>query len=257
MSNTFPVFTTPSPRIRRVPVDRPWLWLARGWSDLANAPGISLAYGGGFVVFSFVLTLGLLLAELPYLILPLAAGFMLVAPLLAVGLYEISRRLETGDRPTLMQAATARRRNALQISLLGLVLMLFHLAWVRIASLLFALFFVDTAPSLPRLLDMLLFSPTSLSFLVLGTLVGAILAAAVFTLAAVSIPMLLDREVSVVTAIATSVTAVLLNWQAMALWAALIVIFTALGIATMYLGLAVAMPLVGLASWHAYRDLVE
>lgn len=257
MNDTVPVFATPSPRVRLVPVDRPWHWLGKGWRDLTKSPGVCLAYGGLLVAVSFVLTLGLWLAGLPYLVLPLAAGFMFVAPLLAVGLYEVSRRLETGPAPTLAEAALACRRNPLQIALAGLVLMLFHLAWVRIATLLFAIFFSDAAPTLERLVDTLLFSGTSLAFLVVGTMLGAILAAAVFTIAAVSIPMLLDRDIGVVSAMATSVTAVLLNWRAMALWAALIVLFTALGLATCFIGLAIALPLVGLATWHAYRDLIE
>lgn len=257
MSETTPVFATPSPRIRAVPVDRPWLWLARGWSDLTAAPKVCLAYGGALVGISFMLTLGLLLVDLPYLVLPLAAGFMLVAPILAVGLYEISRRLETGERATLAQAVSAWRRNPLQIALAGFGLMLFHLAWIRVATLIFALFFTGPMPPLAWLPDMILFSPTSLPFLVVGTLVGGVFAVAVFTLAAISIPMLLDRDVGVATAVATSVTAVRINWKAMMLWAGLIAIFTALGLATLYAGLAVALPLVGLASWHAYRDLVE
>lgn len=257
MSDTVPVFATPSPRVRVVPVDRPWHWLGRGWRDLTEVPGICLAYGAILVGVSFILTLGLWLAGLPYLVLPLAAGFMFVAPILAVGLYEVSRRLEAGSAPTLVEAALAWRRNPLQIALAGLILMLFHLAWVRIATLLFALFFADTSPSLERLIDTVLFSGTSLVFLVVGTAIGGVLAAIVFSIAAVSIPMLLDRDVGVASAVATSVTAVALNWRPMALWAALIVLFTALGLATLFLGLAIALPLIGLASWHAYRDLVE
>lgn len=257
MSDAIPVFTTPSPRIRLVPVDRPWLWLARGWADLVRTPRICLTYGGGLTAVSVILTLGLALADLYYLILPLAAGFMFVAPLLAVGVYEVSRRLERGEPTTLAEAAWAWRRNPLQIALVGFVLMLFHLAWVRVATLLFALFFPDSGSTLPRLLETTLFSPASLPFLIVGTLIGAVLAVGVFAIAAISIPMLLDRDVGVITAIATSVTAVRLNWQAMTLWAGLIVVFTLLGIATLYLGLALALPLVGLATWHAYRDLVE
>jgi uncharacterized membrane protein len=158
MSDVVPVFTSPSPRVRIVTVDRPWLWLGRGWRDLVQAPGICLAYGGALAGFSVILTLGLWLAGLPYLVLPLAAGFMLVAPILAVGLYEVSRRLETGHPPTLVEAALSWRRNPLQIALAGLILMLFHLVWVRIATLLFALFFSDATPSLTRLIETLLFS---------------------------------------------------------------------------------------------------
>jgi uncharacterized membrane protein len=257
MSNTVPVFSDPSPQVRVVPGDRPWQWLARGWADFVRAPAICLAYGGVLVAASLLLTLGLALAELYYLILPLAAGYMFVAPLLAVGIYEISRRLETGPPPSLVEAMLAWKRNPLQIALAGLVLMLAHLAWVRIATLLFALFFPEATPSLPRLVDILLFSPASLTFLVVGTLIGAVLAVIVFSIAAVSIPMLLDRDVGVATAIATSVTAVSANRKAMALWAGLIVVFTGLGLATLYIGLAIALPLIGLATWHAYRDLVE
>jgi len=257
MSDPIPVFTTPSPRIKPVPIDRPWLWLARGWTDLVQAPAVVLAYGAGLVVVSFLLTLGLVLADLPHLVLPLAAGFMLVAPVLAVGLYEVSRRLERGERPTLLATALAWRRNPLQIALAGLVLMLFHLAWVRIATLLFALFFRDAQPTLSGLLEVALLSKASLGFLIVGCSIGAVLAASVFAIAAVSFPMLLDRDVGVATAVATSFTAVLVNWRPMALWAGLIVVFTSLGLATMYLGLAVALPLIALATWHSYRDLVE
>jgi len=244
-------------RIRVVPVDRPWLWLAAGWRDFVRAPGVCLAYGLGLVAISFALSTGLILANLGYLVLPLAAGFMLIAPVLAVGLYEISRRLEHGRPASLGAALLAWRRNALQIALAGLVLMLLHLVWVRIAMLLFALFFQDVQPSLSGLADALLMSRAGLPFLAVGTLAGAVLATIVFAISAVSIPMLLDRDVGVATAIAASVAVVRTNLRPMALWAALIVVFTALGLATLYIGLAVALPLIGLATWHAYRDMVE
>jgi uncharacterized membrane protein len=140
---------------------------------------------------------------------------------------------------------------------MGLILMLFHLAWVRIATLLYALFFGQANPALDSLVNTLLFSPMSLPFLAIGTLTGAVLAAIVFAIGAVSLPLLLDHDVDVITAVTTSFSAVRHNWRPMALWAALIVIFTAIGMALFYVGLAVALPLVGHASWHAYRDLVE
>ncbi len=256
MSDSVSSLSDTMPRVRRVAVDRPWTWLSRGWADLVAVPGLSLGYGLLLVAVSGVLTTGLLLAGLVYLLLPLAAGFFFIAPVLAVCLYEISRRREAGGVATLGDSLLAWRRNGTQIALMGLVLMLLHLAWVRIATLLFALFFHQSNPTLDRLVDALLFSPASLPFLAVGTVVGAILATVAFAIGVVSIPMLLDRDVSVFTAIHTSWRVVTENPAAMALWAALIVVFTTFGIITLYLGLAIAVPLIGYASWHAYRDLV-
>ena len=138
----------------------------------------------------------------------------------------------------------------------GVVLMLLHLAWVRVATLLFALFFDGAHPTWGTIIDTVFFSRASLPFLATGCAVGFALACAAFALGAVSIPMLLDRDAGVFASIATSVAAVRHNWRPMALWAALIVVFTAAGMATLFVGLAVAMPLIGHATWHAYRDLV-
>lgn len=258
MMDAVPVFTTPSPRIRRVPVDRPWMWLADGWRDLLESPRASLGIGALVAAISVLISGATFSSGFLYLLLPLTAGFFFVAPLLAVGLYEISRRNETGASTTVQEALLAVRRNGAQIALMGLVLMLFHLAWIRVATLLFALFFQDgSVTSLDRLIDVVFFSRVSLPFLFVGTAIGAGLAATVFAISAVSIPMLLDRDTNVFTAIATSGTAVRTNWPAMALWAALIVVLVTIGLVTFYLGLIVVLPLIGHATWHAYKDLVE
>lgn len=257
MSDPVPVFPEPGPRVHRVPIDRPWLWLARGWSDMLRTPRLSLAVGVVIAAVSIGLKIGTVVTGAIYLALPLTAGFFFVAPLVAVGLYEISRRLGAGETVTGWDVLLAWRRNGAQIALLGLILMLAHLVWVRIATLLFALFFAGANPTLERLFDALVFSPVSVSFLLTGTIIGLFLGAAIFSITVISIPMLVDRDVSVITAMATSVTAVRANGPAMALWAVLIVIFTGIGLATFYLGLIVILPLLGHASWHAYRDLVE
>lgn len=252
-----PVFEDPSPRVNRIPLDRPWVWLSQGWSDLWRAPALALVYGAALVVASFAITAALLLAGMIYLLLPMAAGFFLISPVIAVGLYEISRRHELGLSVGAADVAGAWRRNGAQIALLGLILMLIHLVWVRIAMLLFALFFNAGNPGWDGMINAVFFSRVSLPFLFTGTLIGGVLAAVSFALSAVSIPMLLDRDVSVFTAVATSWTAVTANWKPMALWAALIVFFTGLGLVTFYLALAVTVPLLAFASWHAYRDLVR
>jgi uncharacterized membrane protein len=257
MSESIPVFAGPSPRVRLVDVDRPWIWLARGWRDFAAAPRIGLAYGAILVAISFALVAGLALADLLYLLLPLLAGFGFLAPLLAVGLYETSRRLGAGEPATLAAALFAWRRHGGQLALMGLVLMLFHLAWVRVATLMFALFFEEGAITFPELIELMFFSARGLPFVFAGTAVGAALAALVFALSAVSIPMLLERDVDVITAMVTSFAAVRENARPMALWAALIAIFTVLGLGFFLVGLAVALPLLGHATWHAYKELVE
>jgi uncharacterized membrane protein len=141
--------------------------------------------------------------------------------------------------------------------MMGAVLLLIHLFWVRVAGLLFALFFgFVEMPGLARLPLVMLQSDMLLPFLVVGTGFGFLLAAATFALAAVSLPMLVDRDTSFLEAATVSVQAVMENWQPMALWAGLIVLFTGLALVPFFLGLVVVLPLIGHATWHAYRDLV-
>jgi len=252
-----PVFAADTPRIRRVSVDRPWAWLAAGWRDVMAAPGVSLAYGALMVGLTYLLLFVLARSGVFWLILPLTAGFFFTAPLLAVGLYETSRRRAAGEPVSLGLAFAAYRRNGTQLSYMGVILGLFHLGWIRLATLIFAVFFgVGFNPTWENIVVKLM-AANAIPFWAVGTAVGAVLAALVFAISAISIPMLLDRDVNVFTAVATSFTAVRKNWAPMALWAALIVAFTAFGVIPLFLGLAVTMPLVGHATWHAYKDLVE
>jgi uncharacterized membrane protein len=150
------------------------------------------------------------------------------------------------------------RRHGEQLALLGALLLLVHLFWVRVAGLLFALFFgLGAIPALEELPLMLLRSPSLLPVLVVGTGFGALLAAGSFAIGAVSLPMLVDRDVSFLEAVTVSIAAVLENWRPMALWAGLIVLFIGLALVPFFLGLVVALPVIGHATWHAYRDLVD
>jgi len=243
-------------RVRLITEEHPWLWLSAGWRDLRRAPQVSLAYGAVISAASCALTAGLYVTDLLYLLLPLAAGFMFVGPIVAVGFYEVSRRLEA-DRPvTFLDAITAWRANLSQIAGMGLVLMLFMLVWIRLATLIFALLFTGTPASWEAFVNIVFFSLDGIPLLVVGTIVGGFLAALAFAIGAIAIPILLDRDVGLVTAITLSFEAVSRNWRVMIGWAGLIVLFTAGGLATAYLGLIVTLPLIGHASWHAYRDLI-
>lgn len=243
--------------IRQIPeVDRSGHWLAAGWRDFLATPLISLVYGGAFVVISGLLTVGLLSAGLGSLVLPFAGGFIILAPLLVVGLYDVSRRLDRGESVKLGDVFGAFTQHVGQLSGMGIVLLICFLVWVEVALMLFILFFNQTPPPLESFVEDVVFSLNGAPLLIVGTLVGAVFAAVVFSITAVSVPIIYDRPIDVITAISASLLAVRSNWRLMFGWAAMIAVITAVGILTFFLGLAVALPLLAYATWHAYRDLV-
>ncbi len=250
-------FTLPV-RVARIAVDEPWRWLSAGWADLWKRPLLSLGYGVFVAVVGALIAFMLLAQDRLVLFMPVAAGFFLVAPLLAVGLYEKSRRLETGESLRGPEVVFVGVRSALQLALAGVVLAAFMLIWMRIATLLFALFFGGVgAPPLAEWVGILLFTANGLTFLATGTIIGAGLAMLAFAIAAISLPMLLERDVDVVTAMLTSVTALTVNPRPLLLWAWLIVLLIGFGLVTLNIGLIVTFPLVGHASWHCYRSLIH
>ncbi|MBC7905543.1 MAG: DUF2189 domain-containing protein [Rhodospirillaceae bacterium] len=245
----------PLPAIRQVTVDRSTTWLERGFNDFRAHPGIGLAYGAVFAALGWLLTFGLAELGMGSLILPLAAGFMLVAPFLAIGLYEVSRRREAGEPVTMMQALGAVRTNG-QMADMGLVLLLLFFAWFQVAMIIFALFFGGRPPAMDEFFTQILMAPQGIPFLMTGTIIGGVIAAIAFALSVVSIPMLLERKVSALTAMRTSLKAVWLNRMNMIGWAATLATLGFLGVSFLFIGLAVTLPIAAHASWHAYRDLV-
>jgi uncharacterized membrane protein len=243
--------------VGRVAFDAPWSWLASGWRDLWTVPRVSLTYGVVFAALSMGLTLGLLAGGLGSLVLALGGGFLLIGPIAAVGLYEASRRMEAGERATLRESLRAALRAPGQLGFFGAILAFVYFVWVQIAFLLLMLFLGSKPlPPAAEFVPTLLFTPHGLGLLVAGTIVGGALAFLVFAISAVSVPLLMTRPLDAVSAISVSLAAVMANPKPMALWAALIAGFMALGIATLFVGLAIAFPLIGHATWHAFRDLV-
>lgn len=243
--------------IRQVPMDAPWDWLAAGWRDLWRTPSISLGYGAVFALAAFVIAAGLTRIGWASLMLALGGGFVLMGPLAAVGLYEASRRLESGEAVTLPAVLSAGRRAPGQLAFFGVVLAFVFFVWLELAFLLFMLFMGTRGlPPPSEFVPTLLFTPHGLGLLIVGTLVGGILATIVFAISAISVPLMMTHRVDAVTAMATSVEAVVANPKPMALWAVLIAAGMALGLATLCLGLIVVFPLIGHATWHAYRSLI-
>ena len=241
-----------------VPNDRPWKWVEAGWHDLMAAPHVGFFYGAAVVLAGWALVLILVWLGALWAVLPAISGFFIVGPIIGAGLYDTSRRLEAGEPVSLGTAFAAFRRNGTQLGLMGAVLLLINLFWVRLAGLIFMGFFgVNFGTPIENLPFAVLRSEQFLPFLVIGTGAGFMLAAAAFAVSAVSIPMLLDRDVSAIEAVVASIKATVDNWRAMVFWAGLIVVFTAMALVPFFLGLALVLPLIAHATWHAYRDLIR
>jgi uncharacterized membrane protein len=239
--------------INRVPVSAPFEWLARGWSDLRRAPAASLFYGLVFALMGWLIHV--VFRHMVELTSSLTAGFLLLGPFLATGLYDISRSLERGQTPRFASTLTAWRANLGAFSLYALILTIIMLVWARASLVTFALFFSTGMPTLQGFIGQVV-SVEHLDFLLTYFAIGALFAAIVFAVSVVSVPMMLDRGTDTVVAALTSVRALFANFIALTVWALLIVVLVGAGFASLFLGLVIVVPLIGHATWHAYRDLV-
>ena len=242
------------PPIREVPVGRPLRWLMQGWRDFTLAPLPSALHG--FLLAMGGLTILFLAQSHLYLLSGAFSSFLLVAPVLLTGLYELSRRLALGEAPTLIEALGAWRCSCGSLFGFGLLLAVVATFWLLISMVLIALFVHAPITGLESFIRYVVLSQDSNLFTVWMAL-GGVLAALVFAGTVVSVPFLLDRDVSLLTAILTSVQVVAANPLAMALWAAMIMVLTLLGMATLFIGLVLVIPVLGHATWHAYADLVD
>lgn len=243
------------PRIHQLSLDRPLLWLKAGWRDLAANPLPSLAYGLLFALAGDIIVLSAL--DYPHLVTLAFSGFFLVAPLLAAGLYELSRVHAAGEKIFFIDSLRCFRRNGQSLALFGLVLALIATMWERLSAIIFALLGANAGLGTHAFLNEIILSGEYPSFVATWFVIGGLLALGVFALAVVSVPMILDRNSDPVTAMVTSLHAFAANPGTLLLWAALLVLLTLIGFATLFFGLVVIMPILGHASWHAYRDLVE
>jgi len=243
--------------VRAVPLLRPLGWLARGWQDLWRCPGPSLAQGlllalAGALIFAIARQRFWLLAGA-------FSGFLLVAPILATGFYAISRALERGQIPgwhTVLRAWWPQGASSGRLMIFGLLLAFAGTGWVLTSASLITAFGAGRIETPADFLRLVVLDEQSLLFEAwLG--LGALLAAPVFASSVVAIPLLLDREISILGAVFTSWRVVMEHPAPVALWALLIMLLTLVGMASAMLGLIVILPLLGHASWHAYRDLVR
>jgi uncharacterized membrane protein len=252
--------SAPAHRVRlilRAPtMDDPWNWLAAGWRDMWRKPALSLGYGAAFVVIGLLITVGFWLAGFESIVPALGAGFTLLGPVLALGLYEMSRRYESGEAVHLRDVVAVPLPAPTQIAFLAYTLMFLYLVWMRLATLTYALFTHGDYTPLPEFMRFALTTEAGLTMIVVGTAIGGVLAFIAFAISVISVPILLRHDVDVLTAMGFSIKTVMSYPGPMLLWAWLIAVLTAAGIATLFLGLIVVFPLIGHATWHAYRTIV-
>lgn len=244
------------PDVARVSMRAPLAWLAGGWSDFRKAPGPCLVYGIGLAAISASIIGSIFLSGHADWVMVLTGGFFLVAPMLAMGLYEAGRSLENGQKPSLSQMLFVKTASARNLAVLGLALFLVYLLWTRAASVIYGLSTYRNHETVEAFLRFAFTEPEGLQMTFWGTVIGGAIAFVAFCFACVAAPMLLDRNTDVFVATATSFRAVFANFGPMILWASLIVLLTLVGIATACIGLIAIFPVIGLASWRAYRDLV-
>jgi uncharacterized membrane protein len=229
--------------------------LRLGFADFRAKPMMGLVFATIYVVGGWLLYLFLFASNLEWLAIPITVGFPLLGPFLAVGLYEVSRRLEAGETswPMAEIFAVIWRQRLRQLPSMAWVVIVYFLFWSFFAHMLFALFLGPSALTNVTSSYAYLLEPEGLQMLLIGTAFGAAFAAVLFALTVVSLPLLLDREVDFVTAMITSVSVVKQNPRTMALWAAIIAGTTFAALLPGLLGLYLVLPVLGHASWHLYR----
>lgn len=240
-------------KISDLGADAPLHWLRLGWADFARCPRIGLFYGLCFFLMGHALLA--VFRAAPAYVLALSAGFLLMGPFLCLGLYDASRALQAGEKPSLRASLLAWRPTQGTMAIFAGVLLILEMLWGRASLVVFAVTF-NTMPSTANLLSQLL-NPDNLSFLITYTVVGGVFAGLIFVTSVVSIPMILDRQVDAISAGLTSIRACLQNPGVMLQWGALITLLVGLAMLPLFLGLFVVGPVLGHATWHAYQGTVS
>ncbi len=256
-----PATTTPPTRVkdfeRDLPVSDAFNWLKAGAQDTFASPTSSLLYGFGVFTVSVVFVAALFQFGFSYILLPVIAGFMVVGPLVAIGLYGKSRLLAAGaPNVSLGEMLAIKAKSPGQLLLVGVVLMLIMTFWLRFAIVLYALFF-GLAPfdGVKETVDTLFFTATGRSMLMVGTAVGGAMAALSFCVSAFSIPMLMNEKKDTMTAMVLSVVIAWTNKPVVFVWGCIVLALFLVSVVTGFLGLIVIFPILGHGTWHAYTAL--
>ena len=240
--------------IRRVEATRPVVWLQRGWDDFRHLKAVSLAHGALITALGAVLLM--LGSSHSYLIAAAISGYLLVGPIMTTGLCELSRRRAAQEPAGFDESLHGLTRNPEGLLYFGLVLAAVAVAWFVLSGVVLQSVLHTSGPSLSDTLWGSVSDVASRSQLLAYIGSGAVLAAIAFALSVVTVPLIIDRHASALDAMWISVQTTFWNLPAMILWAALIVALTAIGFAPFLFGMIVVAPILGHATWHAYKDLI-
>lgn len=244
----------PLAQVRQVPALQALNWLRQGWDDLWHVNGASLAYGALIATAGAVLLM--LASSHLYFVIAAVSAYLLIGPVMATGIYELSRRRERGEPSGFDASLEALARNSRSLLLFSLMLAGFVMFWFAASEVMLRSVLQHPVPDFSKLLWGSFFELGARGQLLPYVASGALLAAIVFCISAVAIPLIIDRNASATEAMWLSVKATARNLPAMLVWSALIAVLTAIGFVTLLLGMVVIAPLLGHASWHAYRDLI-
>jgi uncharacterized membrane protein len=246
--------TRPMPEIMELDLSDLRAALAAGWRDVLRAPLFGLFFAGVYVLGGWLIVWASITEGQIWWTIIAGAGFPILGPFIACGFYEVSRRLEQGEPlswPGVMSAIF--RQKDRQIPTMAAIVVVFFLFWNFLAHMIFAVFLGrSTMTNISSSLEVFA-TPEGMAMLAVGTLVGAVFAGVLFALSVVSLPLLMDRDVDFITAMIVSWSLVAANPRVMGVWAMLIAVSLFLGMATGFLGLLLALPLFGHATWHLYR----
>ena len=232
--------------------------LSAGLRDFRQSAPFGLFFGGFYAVGGWFLVWLLFAYNMPYLVYPLASGFALIAPFVAAGLYEISRRREKGEALSVRSVLGAIfGERSKELRWMALITGFAFIIWIDIAIFLYVIFFGLHPVNPTALVNTILLTPQGAMFLLAGNLIGAFMSLAVFSITAVSFPMLLHKDVDFITAMITSIKCVVQNRRPMLSWAIFIGFMMLISLASFLLGLVVILPLLGHATWHLYRRAIR
>ena len=246
------------PNIRQITTDDVYTALKAGLSDFQRAPMFGLFFGAVFSVFGIIMTALLFFSDAGYWVLPMTAGFPLIGPFAAVGLYEVSRRLKN-DEPLSWGAilTSGFTSKSGQLPFFAVLAVFFLLVWIVIARVVFAVSF-GTATMTNVMTSLEVYATfEGVSMLLIGSVIGAALAGLLFSISVIGVPMLLDREVDIVTAMITSFKATVENRSAMILWAMIVAGATVAACLPLFLGMIFVFPMLGHSAWHLYQAVIE